>query len=226
MPNPRFDNLPEEKRRAILEAAATEFGSRGYGETSLNQVLAAAGLSKGVAYYYFHDKADLFETVVHYFLRSVGAKLAPRGQAVLDASDAEAFWQGVRDLYVQSTNVIQETPWMAGLMRECLKLQPPGGREGPLARLTTEMRDWMMKGPLRVGQRCGAIRTDLPNDLLMDLALAIDQTLDRWLAPNLDRLSREELASAVGRYGELLRRVLEPRPATQSRAKRAERSRR
>ncbi len=50
MPRPRFYKLPEEKRERILEAAAKEFVAHGFEGASLNQILTAAGISKGAAY--------------------------------------------------------------------------------------------------------------------------------------------------------------------------------
>lgn len=60
MPRPRFQKLSIEKQQAILEAAAREFSAHGYEGASINKILETAQLSKGAAYYYFDDKADLF----------------------------------------------------------------------------------------------------------------------------------------------------------------------
>ena len=62
MPRPRFEKLPVEKQEQILEAAAKEFTAHGYDGASLNRILEEAGISKGAAYYYFDDKADLYAT--------------------------------------------------------------------------------------------------------------------------------------------------------------------
>ena len=76
MPRPRFDNLSTERRHDLLERAATEFALHGYEGASLNSILSGAGLSKGVFYYYFDDKADLFATVTDFAMQSV---LGPLG---------------------------------------------------------------------------------------------------------------------------------------------------
>ncbi|MGF1465619.1 MAG: TetR/AcrR family transcriptional regulator [Sandaracinaceae bacterium] len=55
MPRPReFD---EEE---VLDAAVDAFWARGYGATSLMDLLSATGLSKGSLYKAYHDKHDLF----------------------------------------------------------------------------------------------------------------------------------------------------------------------
>jgi len=60
MPKPTFLNLPEEKRRRIVQAATEEFSACGLENASTNRIVAAAGISKGSFYQYFDDKRDLF----------------------------------------------------------------------------------------------------------------------------------------------------------------------
>ena len=59
MPLPRFQNLDQLRKRAILTAAAEEFGERGFAAASYNRIIERAGISKGAMYYYFADKDDL-----------------------------------------------------------------------------------------------------------------------------------------------------------------------
>ena len=67
MPRPRFARLTAAKRERIMEAAAKEFAAHGYEGATLNRILVEAGISKGAAYYYFDDKADLYLTaLLHY----------------------------------------------------------------------------------------------------------------------------------------------------------------
>lgn len=46
-------------KERILEAALAVFGERGYAASSVEDIAAAAGVTKGAVYYYFTDKADL-----------------------------------------------------------------------------------------------------------------------------------------------------------------------
>ena len=52
--------LPKEKRKAILDAAATEFAEHGYKEASTNRIVQAAGIGKGMLFYYFGSKLELY----------------------------------------------------------------------------------------------------------------------------------------------------------------------
>ena len=49
-----------ERRKALLDAALCEFSEKRYESASLNAILKKAGVSKGVFYYYFEDKRDLY----------------------------------------------------------------------------------------------------------------------------------------------------------------------
>jgi len=50
----------EERRKAILAAAIRRFDASGYSATTMDEVAAEAGISKGSIYNYFHSKEDLF----------------------------------------------------------------------------------------------------------------------------------------------------------------------
>jgi TetR/AcrR family transcriptional regulator len=54
----------ERSRGAILDAAERLFAEQGYDATSLNQVGAAAGVSRGTPGYFFGSKADLYQAVL------------------------------------------------------------------------------------------------------------------------------------------------------------------
>ena len=53
-----------ETRRRIVEAARAAFGDRGYGATSMNDLIAAAGVTKGGFYFHFASKRDVAVEVV------------------------------------------------------------------------------------------------------------------------------------------------------------------
>jgi AcrR family transcriptional regulator len=53
-----------ETRRRIIDAARTAFGERGYGATSMNDLIAAAGVTKGGFYFHFPSKRELAVEVI------------------------------------------------------------------------------------------------------------------------------------------------------------------
>jgi AcrR family transcriptional regulator len=52
-------------REALVTAGRELFGARGYAEVGTEEVVRAAGLSRGALYHHFADKAELFAAVLH-----------------------------------------------------------------------------------------------------------------------------------------------------------------
>ncbi len=69
----------DEKRQQILDAAADLFTTQGYADTSLEQVAAAAGVSKQTIYSHFRGKADV--------LREGVKRRCTQGQLTADQFD-------------------------------------------------------------------------------------------------------------------------------------------
>jgi AcrR family transcriptional regulator len=54
-------NTSEERRAQIIEAALACFSRQGYVNTTMDDIAAESGLSKGAIYWYFESKDDLFQ---------------------------------------------------------------------------------------------------------------------------------------------------------------------
>ncbi len=71
--------------RKLLDAAAIEFGEKGYHETSIVSITARAGIALGSFYTYFPSKEAIFKGLVRDMSARVGKQAAA---AMQDASDA------------------------------------------------------------------------------------------------------------------------------------------
>lgn len=60
----RSGSIPEETKKQILAAAVEEFSAHGFGNASLRQICAKAGVTTGALYAYFRDKDALFTSVI------------------------------------------------------------------------------------------------------------------------------------------------------------------
>ncbi|HEX2176531.1 MAG TPA: TetR family transcriptional regulator, partial [Nocardioidaceae bacterium] len=60
----RREQYSEATRAALLEAATALFHERGFGGTALEDVAAAAQVTRGAVYHHFTNKRDLFEAVI------------------------------------------------------------------------------------------------------------------------------------------------------------------
>lgn len=74
-----------ERKQQLLDAAEALFSSRGYGPTRIADICEAAGVAKGLFYWYFETKESLFAELV----RSVRQQLR-RAQAAAMDPDADA----------------------------------------------------------------------------------------------------------------------------------------
>lgn len=67
----------EGRETEILTAAARAFMIRGYAATSLDEVAEILGCTKGLIYYHFKSKADLFFAIHRYSMERAFAFVAP-----------------------------------------------------------------------------------------------------------------------------------------------------
>src|SRR5688572_7264821 len=83
---PRWRRRAADRPREILDAALTVFVEKGFAATKLDDVAVAAGISKGLLYRYFDNKAELFKEVIRQTLvttiRDVGDRARASGSAV------------------------------------------------------------------------------------------------------------------------------------------------
>ena len=83
------------KRRAILDAATTLFLAEGYLATSMDQIAAAAAVSKQTVYKQFADKQTLFREIVTGTVTEVSDPVAEQVASLPGSTDLAA---GLRDL--------------------------------------------------------------------------------------------------------------------------------
>ncbi|WP_236791082.1 TetR/AcrR family transcriptional regulator [Amycolatopsis sp. GM8] len=77
------------KRQAIVGAATALFLSKGYTDTSMDEVAAAAAVSKQTVYKHFVDKEKLFSDIVLGTLADVAEPFATEIQALTETEDVE-----------------------------------------------------------------------------------------------------------------------------------------
>lgn len=92
VPSARFDNLAEEKKEKIIEAAIEEFVEKGYERASINSIIKMANISRGSFYTYFEDKDD----VLSYIINSFTAKSTEFIISTLKESDGDIIKMMIR----------------------------------------------------------------------------------------------------------------------------------
>ncbi len=205
MPRPRFNKLTPEKREQMLEAAIKEFVANGYEAASLNHILEEAGVSKGAAYYYFDDKADLFVTAVDYYTQQMMSDV----KIDFDQLTPENFWPTLTEVYRPLFTRLASQPWMLTAWKASARLTKEARSNPVLAETFDQARGWLVTFFKR-GQEIGAVRKDLPDDLLFALFQSVDTAGDQWLIEHWEDFSAEELQAISLRVADAMRRLMTP----------------
>jgi AcrR family transcriptional regulator len=206
MPFPRFEKLEQEKRERLLDAAAREFAARGYDDASINHILEVARFSKGKAYYYIADKADLFGATVAW----CNEQIALIDETLdLTALTAETYWPTFARLRREPLLRSFERPWLFGALKAMERLDPATLQDGLLADDVTRFQSYVL-GMLRRGQTLGVVRDDVPQDLLLVWLQALDRSGDDWLLGHWDTLTPDDISRLADQTSAAMRRAVAP----------------
>jgi AcrR family transcriptional regulator len=201
----RFYRLPAKRREQILGTAAEAFAEGGYDGTSFNKLLERLGFSKSQAYYYFSDKADLFATACAACHEQYYALVA---QLPLPET-REAFWEYVLELNRMGFHFQNEHPMAARLSRAAAgsAQRDELARAGVRHAGSTHERyaEW-----LTLGQRLGAVRSDLPQEFLISLSVQTMTFIDAWFSGLAGATSPGELERLARSVTDLCWRLLHP----------------
>jgi AcrR family transcriptional regulator len=161
----------DEKAQAILEAARTCLGERGYAATTIAEIAAQAGVSRGLLHYYFKSKEELLAQVVRAGADAYVELLEPmfaRSERAVDL--AEGLVGAVRA-------IVESDPTFVNLSMECWAL----AHESPmiaseLEDLYRQLRVAVFEG-LEEAKGRGIIQPAIPLDALAALLLALTDGL-------------------------------------------------
>ncbi len=160
-----------ETRANLIAAAREAFGAIGYAAASMDEMTAAAGLTRGALYHHFGDKTGLFSAVID----QIDAEMTVRLRAV--SAKAENRWAGFRDscvaylamalepeiqrIMLRDGPAVLGDPWSWPTQNDCIRMMTRGldelVTEGVLAPLdpeaalkgATDAFDAMLEGLLR-----------------------------------------------------------------------------
>ncbi len=69
----KFENLPEERQEALMSAAVEAFGRNDYKSASTEDIARKAGISKGLLFFYFKNKRELYLYLMQRLTEKVSA---------------------------------------------------------------------------------------------------------------------------------------------------------
>ena len=138
------------RREGILKAASVLFGRQGYHGTSVADVIAAAGISRGTFYLYFDNKDSLFLELMEQFIQRIMDVVE-----VVDAGGPDPTGKIYDNVRRVVDVVFDNQDLTVMVLREDLGLNPEVDEK--LKRFYGFVRE-MVEGALENGARLGLIR--------------------------------------------------------------------
>lgn len=83
----KFKNLDDNKQKRIINAALKEFTEKDFEQASTNQMVKEAGIGKGMLFYYFTSKKDLYLYLIEYCIEMIEDKYF----AFIDTTERDLF---------------------------------------------------------------------------------------------------------------------------------------
>lgn len=200
--NARFTALPDKDQARWLDPAEAEFSAHGFEAASLNRILASAGISKGRSYYYFADKGTLFAATLE---RRIATISGLSDAQTLAAKNAKEFRDAAFALVKALTRALQQDETLATLVRI---LHNEAAAQQACASQLAEAKSRIGR-LLRTGQAARAIRHDLPETLLTDIAFGLAGTIDGWFAAHGRTLPPQQEAALSDATLELILSALQ-----------------
>ncbi|WP_304450881.1 TetR/AcrR family transcriptional regulator [Nocardiopsis sp. YSL2] len=183
----------------LLGAATRLFAERGFESTSVQEIVVAAGVTKGAMYHYFGSKDDLLYEVYARVLRMQTEHLlqiAGRDEPVADRVRAAAA-----DVIVTSLANLDDTVIFFRSMHQLGEAKQKTVR-AERRRYHEHFRDLVQQG-----QSEGVFRDDVPADLVVDYFFGSVHHLGTWYRKD-GPLSGEDVAR---HFSDLLMTSLRPR---------------
>ncbi|AZK98271.1 MULTISPECIES: TetR/AcrR family transcriptional regulator [Streptomyces] len=184
--------------RKLLSAATRLFAEHGYDKTSVQEIVEAAGVTKGALYHYFGSKEDLLQEVYGRMLRLQQERLdafARSGAPVdvrLRAAAADVVVTTIENLHDATI-----------FFRSMHHLSPEKNKQVRAERRRYHER---FRALVEEGQSSGVFSAATPADLVVDYYFGSVHHLSTWYRPD-GPLTKEQVADHLA---DLLMRALRP----------------
>ncbi|HKS49950.1 MAG TPA: TetR/AcrR family transcriptional regulator [Amycolatopsis sp.] len=188
------DSVP----RRLLAAATRLFAQKGFDRTSVQEIVVAAGVTKGAMYHYFDSKDDLLSEIYGRVLRAQTEQLEK--VAVTEAPVGERLRRACSDVVVSTIENLDDTTIFLQSMHQ---LSPDKRMAVRAERRKYHER---FRALIEEGQTSGEFRVDKPADIIVDFFFGSVHHLGSWYRSG-GRLSARQVGE---HYAELLLDSLRP----------------
>ncbi|GAA3652601.1 TetR/AcrR family transcriptional regulator [Streptomyces chitinivorans] len=193
------DDAPTQPVPQRLLAAATRlFADRGYDRTSVQEIVEAAGVTKGALYHYFGSKDDLLHEIYGRVLRLQQERLDAFASS--DAPVEQRLRDAAADVVVTTIDNLDDASIFFRSMHQL--------SEDKQKQVRAERRRYheRFRALIEEGQKAGVFSTATPADLVVDYHFGSVHHLSTWYRPG-GRMTPQEVADHLA---DLLLRALRP----------------
>lgn len=189
----------ESRRREVLHAAARVFSESGFHAATTDDIARAMGLSKGVIYYYFRSKEEIYLEVVSTAIR--GAQERLESVLALGLAPAETLREAIRTHLAYNLNE-QEEGYYAMLVINDVRSTGSEVREQVRALQGEYVRRF--ESILKRGVEAGVFEPRDTAVTTLNILQAVNYASD-WFKPD-GRLSRDQVIEHIA--GQLVASVM------------------
>lgn len=163
----------EERRRQLLDAAIEAFGSKGYHETQVSDIIECAGVARGTFYLHFTGKREIFDAVMEELFDRIQSlvKRLPRDGSEQIPAQLRGNIERVIELFAQQ-------PLYARLLFSTVGLD--GEQDAPLRQFYEQLLT-LIKSGLTQGQEMGFVRRAHTEALAVSLLGTVKEVLYQGL---------------------------------------------
>ena len=187
----RHTEQGRERKQQLVDAAMALFAERGYAATRILDICDAAGVAKGLFYWYFPTKLDLFAELVRTMRRRLRVAQAeamtadaPPLHRIREGAEASMRFMAENAAYFALVEVERTDPDVAALLQE--------GSEIYLQDVVVLVRE---------AQRAGDLPDTEPRLVALGVLGTVSTFSNGWRHGRID-VSADELATFVGEWVE------------------------
>ncbi|WP_029505106.1 TetR/AcrR family transcriptional regulator [Lachnoclostridium phytofermentans] len=113
--NEKFMELPEEKQLKVINAAMEVFAKNEYKHAVTDDIASKAGISKGLLFYYFKNKKNLYLHVFHYTMDVMRKQILDEKFQEIDD-----FFELLEYASYKKCAIIEKNPYLMDFTMKCI----------------------------------------------------------------------------------------------------------
>lgn len=188
-----------EKKMNIIETGMRLFAIKGYHSTSIQEIAAESGISKGAFYLYFQSKEDFISTAIHHFNAQITGRMEKVQQGNFPPKESLA-----KQITVLMDYIYKYKDFIIMHIRENISIGE--NTDKLIKHMKIHNYHWMRRNIIN-------IYGDKVNEILIDAVILLEGMMDgyfKWIVIENVHMDRDRIGSfLVRRLDDVVRSMLE-----------------